>query len=85
MYEIILSKRSAKNLKKLHGKNREKVLKTLFALKENPYFGKPLIGELKGLYSIKAWPYRIIYEIIKNRLVIHVLHIGHRKDVYRQI
>ena len=85
MYEIILSKRSAKNLKKLSGKDREKILRALFALKEDPFLGKPLIGELKGLYSLRVWPYRIVYEIIKNKLLIHVLHVGHRKDVYKKI
>jgi len=45
--------------------------------------GKPLRRELEGLYGARRGPYRIIYEIIDERLLILVIHIDHRADVYR--
>ena len=44
---------------------------------------KALQGEFKGLYRLKLRTYRVIYEKIGDKLVILVLRISHRKDVYR--
>ncbi len=45
--------------------------------------GKPLQRELEGLWGARRGPYRIIYEILDDRLVVLVIHIDHRADVYR--
>lgn len=52
-------------------------------LAENPYVGKALHGDLAGFRSIKAWPFRIVYEIVEKRLVVKVLRIRHRKEAYK--
>lgn len=44
---------------------------------------KALQGEFKGLYRLKLRTYRVIYEKIGTKLVILVLRVSHRKDVYR--
>jgi len=44
---------------------------------------KALQGEFKGLYRLKLRTYRVIYEKFENKLVILVLRVSHRKDVYR--
>ena len=44
---------------------------------------KALQGEFKGLYRLKLRTYRVIYEKIGNKLLIIVLRVSHRKDVYR--
>ena len=44
---------------------------------------KALQGEFKGLYRLKLRTYRVIYEKIGDKLVILVLKVSHRKDVYR--
>jgi len=46
--------------------------------------GKPLQRELEGLWSARRGPYRILYEIIEERLVVLVVHVDHRSDVYRR-
>jgi mRNA interferase RelE/StbE len=38
-----------------------------------------------GLWRIRAGVYRIIYQIRDDRLLINVLRVGHRRDVYRDI
>lgn len=61
---------------------RVKILKTIEKkLSHEPeLFGKPLIGELKGYYRLRYDPYRIIYRIEKEKIIVYVLHIGLRKD-----
>lgn len=70
-----------KQLKKLPQKEQKKVLKKIVLLSQNPHSGKNLKGELDGLKSFRAWPYRIIYEINKGSLIIFT--ISHRQGVYK--
>lgn len=53
-------------------------------LAENPHrVGKPLRDQLEGLYSVRRGEYRLIYQILDDRVVVRVVHIAHRRDVYR--
>lgn len=45
--------------------------------------GKPLQRELEGLFGARRGPYRIIYEILDDRLIVVVIHVDHRADIYR--
>ena len=54
----------------------------LIELAQNPDLGKKLEGELRDFYSLRVWPYRIIYQIIKNELIVFVVQIKHRQGVY---
>jgi mRNA-degrading endonuclease RelE of RelBE toxin-antitoxin system len=53
-------------------------------LAENPQrVGKPLRGQLEGRYSARRGEFRVIYQIFDERVVVRVIHIVHRRDVYR--
>jgi mRNA interferase RelE/StbE len=52
-------------------------------LASDPYQGKPLQGEFKGLYRWRVGEFRVICEIQEAAVVVLVLKIGHRKDAYR--
>jgi len=43
--------------------------------------GKPLTGKFKGLSRLRVGDWRVIYEVIGGRVVIHA--IGMRKDIYK--
>lgn len=45
--------------------------------------GKPLKRELEGLWSARRGPYRIMYELLDEKLVVLVVHVHHRADVFR--
>lgn len=59
------------------------MIAVLDALATNPFIGKKLQGRLRGYYSLRAWPYRIVYEIRQKELIVLVVRLGHRRDVYR--
>ena len=82
-FQVILAKSAGKKLKKLPKKKRLGILKALKELEKDPYLGKPLIGELSGLFSLRIWPYRVIYRIEKSRLMVIILDIGHRQGIYK--
>ena len=63
------------------------VVRRAFTLMEeviakDPYSGKKLKGKYSGLFSYRFSDYRIIYEIIEKKLLVVVLRIRHRKNVY---
>lgn len=45
--------------------------------------GKPLVGELAGLWSARRGDYRVVYEIDDDASVVLVHRVQHRRDVYR--
>lgn len=55
----------------------------LDAMAAAPRTGKPLKGAFAGQWSYRVGPYRIIYRIEDRRLVVLVLDIGHRREIYR--
>lgn len=49
----------------------------------NPYrVGKPLRGRFLGLYAARRGEFRVVYEIIDNQILVRVINIDHRRDVY---
>lgn len=83
MYKISLDSSTKKSLRKLDSYNQKKIINKLKKLRENPEMGKPLIGNLSGLWRLRIGKYRVIYQIKKFELLIFVLDIGHRKTIYR--
>jgi mRNA interferase RelE/StbE len=55
----------------------------LDALEHDPFSGKALKGELKGHYSYRVGSYRVIYRIYRDQLLVIVIDIGHRREIYR--
>ena len=75
-----------KDLKKLGHTAQKKIIKYLkdkIIPSEDPrIFGKPLSGNLSGLWRYRVGDYRIITKIEDGRFVILVIHVGHRRNVY---
>ncbi len=82
MYEINLDDSAKKFLKSLDISFKTRIIKKIEQLKVNPMLGKPLCGNLKGHFKLRCGKYRAIYKIINGKLIIVVIKIGHRKNVY---
>ena len=82
-FHLEVEKKAKKQIDKLSSKDQLRILSTLTVIADNPFAGKKLEGELAGLYSWRAWPYRIIYKIYKNQLWIVVIDISHRQSAYK--
>ncbi len=80
---VILSNDALKQYEHLPKKEQTKIRKKLHALEQDPYSGKKLAGELKGIRSLKVWPYRILYEINEAQKRIEVHKIAHRQSAYK--
>jgi len=75
-----------KSIKRLPLKDLRRIRKKIDSLAEN--LPEPSTTKMKGnnnFHKIRSGDYRIIYEIHNDRLVILVVKIGHRKDIYKKL
>lgn len=83
MFQVILANQAKKDLKRLDAVFKEKVIKNLKMLKENPFLGQKMAGQFEGSYRIKIPPIRIIYTPDIENKIIFVRAIGFRGGVYK--
>ncbi len=83
MYKVAILRRAQKELASLSEREYERVKVALFALADEPRPSrcKKLSGR-EG-WRVRVGNYRVIYEIDAAAELVTVLHIGHRKDIYR--
>ena len=85
-YRIEFKRSAAKVLKKLPKPDRRRIRDKIDSFTEN--LPDPATTKMKGdnpFHRVRVGDYRIIYEIHEGTLVILVLKIGHRKEVYRKL
>ena len=61
----------------------QRVAHALDDLARDPFQGKPLKGELRGRYSYRVGSYRILYLVRQQELLVLIIDLGHRRDIYR--
>ena len=82
-YTAVLSKKASKQLDRLSGDIAENIIKVILSLEENPRtFGSKKLKERNG-YRNRTGEYRIIYDILDDILIVDVINLGHRKDIYK--
>ena len=84
-YEIKIHEEALKSLSKIDRVRRAKLLDVIKQLAKDPY--PPTSKALRGDTSrrrIRFSSYRIIYEVVADQLIIHVLDVGNRRDVYKK-
>ena len=86
IYKIEFRPAVLKVLKRLPKKDLRRIKKSIDALSEN--LPDPATTKLKGnnpFHQVRSGSYRIVYQIEEERLVILVVKVGHRKDVYKRL
>lgn len=83
VYEIILSKRVEKFLDKLNSRDRERIILSLDKLRIRPEaYLKRLVGDKS--YKFRVGDYRLIVDLEKDKLLVLVIDIGRRKNIYKK-
>ena len=86
MFKLEFSNTARKELARVYNSDRKlftRLSAVLESLRSNPYQGKKLKGQFQGDFSVRVGDYRIVYTIYKERLVVSVIDLDHRKDIYR--
>ena len=83
-YELVFRRSVAKDLRRFPREDVRRILQRIRALASNPR--PPGCEKLSGLerYRVRQGVYRIVYEIEDDRLIVLVVKVGHRRDVYRR-
>lgn len=84
-YSVKFTREAKKRIEKLDASIKNIIQKAIDSLAQNPYKGKPLSHELAGLYSYRTSDYRIIYKIEEGQLIIIVVTVGHRREIYKKL
>ena len=82
-YKVIFTKSVKKDFRKIPKLEVSKTLNEIAELAKNPRSSKT--KKLKGekLYRLRVGNYRVIYDIQDNLMLIFVVKLGHRGDIYR--
>ena len=81
-YKITFKKSVTKDLRSIPKPDVKRIIKRIDELAVNPRgYGCSKLSALER-YRVRQGKYRIIYEIIDDRLVVHVVKTGHRSAVY---
>ncbi|MDI6774895.1 MAG: type II toxin-antitoxin system RelE/ParE family toxin [Verrucomicrobiota bacterium] len=83
-HTVRMDSRARKTLDRLPGDMYGRVIRKLDALEENPRpFGVEKLAGPEDLYRVRVGDWRIVYAIRDRELVVIVIRIGHRREVYR--
>lgn len=85
-YKVTFSSEAEKNLRKIDRVTLGRIFISLGELSNDP-FNYPNTKKMKGkegiVYRLRVGNYRIIYEVLNNELIIFVVRIGPRGDIYK--
>ena len=85
-FSIQWHEEALEDLKQIDRNTQKKIIAKVkdYLAKDPVGLGKPLKGIFKGLYRYRYGSYRIIYAIDRKSVVILILRVGDRKDVYNE-
>ena len=81
--KIGYSRLAQKSLRRFPKNKQFQLIQKISLLKNNPLAGKKLKGEWSGFYSLRIWPYRLLYGLDLKAKLIKVHKIDHRQGVYK--
>jgi mRNA interferase RelE/StbE len=84
IYQVEILKAADKKLQKMSHGNRLRILRKIekLAINPRPQDYKELKGD-SGFFRVRVGDYRVIYEIFDEVLIVSVIEIDHRSQVYR--
>ena len=82
-WRIEIKASAAKEIAALPRREQRRVVRAIESLADDPRpaGARKLVGG-EDAYRVRAGDYRIIYQILDKVLVVHVVRVGHRRDVY---
>lgn len=84
MYDIIFSEQALKQLEKLEKTTQERIIKVLERIRIRPeHFITTLVGDYG--YKLRVGDYRVILDLDRDKLLILVIKVGHRKSIYKDL
>ena len=84
-YKILWKKSAVKELKRVDKQFIPRIISTVESLSNNPLpVGVKKLSGTDIIYRIRIGDYRLIYSLYEKELIIEIVKVGHRKDVYKK-
>ena len=84
-YAVEFSSRASRQLRKMESAAGRRLARAIDSLAEDPRkAGVVALSDTDDLFRLRVGTYRIIFTIEDDRLVVLVVKIGHRRDIYRE-
>lgn len=85
MYGVEFRPAAFKQLQGLGHRERRRIVRRIEALAEDPRpGGVRKLADSDSTYRIRIGDYRVIYDVLDDRLLVLVVKVGHRRDIYRR-
>ena len=87
VYRVSIDKAAEKDIDRLPKNIRKMVLEEIKELAKDPRKprAEPLEGKLKPYWKTRVGDYRIAYEIQDDRVIVYVVRVLNRKEIYRML
>ena len=82
-YSLLYSKKAEKQLLKMETIHRQRILSVLERIRIRPHSFVVKLSST-GLFRLRVGDYRIIMKIFDTEIIILVVDVGHRKNIYRK-
>jgi len=84
-YRLVIKASAAKELDAVDGKrNRQRIVAAIGSLSDDPRpSGVEKLSGMKDRFRIRVGDFRVVYAIEDDALVVYVVKVGHRREVYR--
>lgn len=84
MYKVVFRKSAEKQLLKLPKPDGQKIIELIKSLSKNPIpVSAQKMSGFENIYRLRSGVYRVVYSIDKEVLVIEIIKIGHRQNIYK--
>jgi mRNA interferase RelE/StbE len=85
-YKIVWKQSARKELRKLPKEAIARIVGLVETLSENPSpSGARKLAGTENTYRVRAGDYRVVYNVVQGVLVVEVIRVGHRKEIYRRL
>lgn len=86
-YKVDFSKTAEKQLESIPKSDVKKIIKRADKLASDPFPNgyEKLKGSDIEVYRVRQGDYRILYTVLEQKLIVLIVKIGHRRDVYRDL
>jgi mRNA interferase RelE/StbE len=83
-YSVELTRTAEKQLRRIAKRDRSRLVEAIHSLTDRPRpHGARKLQGYDDVYRIRVGQYRVVYEILEDRVIVIVLKVGHRKDIYK--
>ena len=83
-YKVEIARRAVKSIARLPRREQLRVRAAVDLLADEPRPpGCVALADEDSVYRVRVGDYRIVYEVVDDRLVVQAVRVGHRRDVYR--